>query len=256
MSVRPVQTPEPAPSPDDHRAQRVDLAAAFRWAARLDFHEAIANHFSLAVSPDGGQFLVNPFGRHFARIRARDLVLLDSAVAGDTAPDPRVEATAWCIHGPIHRLAPQARCILHTHMINATVLSCLADSSLPPIDQNTMRFHGDIAVDEGFGGMAFTEAEGARLAGVLGDKRVLVMGNHGALVVGDSVADAFDRLFYFEKACQTVVTAYATGRELRIAPEAVARRTAAEWETYHDAAVLHFDELKAMLDEQEPDYRD
>ena len=256
MTVQPVQAPEPIPSSLDHRAERVDLAAAFRWAVRLDFHEGIANHFSLAVSPDGRTFLVNPFGRHFARIRARDLVLLDSDVSGDSAPDPRVEATAWCIHGPIHRLAPQARCILHTHMINATVLSCLADSSLPPIDQNTMRFYDDVAVDDGFGGMAFTEAEGERLAGVLGDKRVLVMGNHGALVTGDSVADAFDRLYYFEKACQTVVAAYGTGRELRIAPDAVARHTAAEWETYHDAALLHFNELKAMLDLSEPDYSD
>ena len=256
MSVQPVQARIPASSDLGYRDERVDLTAAFRWARRLGFHEGIANHFSLAVSDDGTKFLINPFGRHFARIRARDLVVLDSDVSGDSAPDPRVEATAWCIHGPIHRLAPRARCILHTHMINATVLSCLKDSSLPPIDQNTMRFYGDIAVDEGFGGMAFSEAEGERLAGILGDKRVLVMGNHGALVVGESVADAFDRLYYFEKACETVITAYATGRELRIAPDEVARRTRADWDTYHDAATLHFNEIKAMLDESEPDYRD
>jgi ribulose-5-phosphate 4-epimerase/fuculose-1-phosphate aldolase len=256
MSVQPVENQDPTLVTLDYRTERVDLAAAFRWAARLDLHEGIANHFSLAVSPDGRQFLVNPFGRHFARIRASELVLLDSAVSGDRAPDPRVEATAWCIHGPIHRLAPQARCILHTHMINATVLSCLEDSDLPPIDQNTMRFYGDVAIDVGFEGMAFSEAEGERLAGVLGDKRVLVMGNHGALVVGESVADAFDRLYYFEKACATVVAAYATGRELRVVSDAVARRTVADWETYHHASVLHFNELKAMLDESEPDYSD
>ena len=238
------------------RDARCDLAAAFRLAARFGYHEAIANHFSLAVSDDGAEFLINPYGRHFARMRASDLLLLDANRSAAEAEAWHVEPTAWCIHGPIHRLVPRARCILHTHMKYATVLSALRDSSLPAIDQNTMRFYGRVALDECFEGMALTETEGERLAGILADKSVLIMGNHGVMVVAPTVGRALDELYYFEKACETVITAYMTGRDLRVVSESVAHRTAKEWETYTDASERHFSELKAILDEDSPGYRD
>ena len=246
---------ETSGDPDLAEARR-DLAAAFRWAARLGFHEGVANHFSLALNPEGTRLLINPYGRHFARLRASDLVLVEGEEGRQAVARGEVDPTAWCIHGPIHRLAPQARCVLHTHMRHATVLSCLQDSGLPPIDQNTMRFSGQVAIDEGFEGMAMSEAEGERLAGVLGDKSVLIMGNHGVTVVGPSVGRAFDALYYFERACETLVLAYQTGQPLRVAPEAVARRTAEEWASYPDLSERHWAELRAILDEEEPGYRD
>jgi len=239
----------------DHAEERRALAAAFRWAARFGFNEGVANHFSLAVSEDGRQFLINPFARHFARLRASDLLLLDAETSAVEVEARRVDPTAWAIHAPIHRLLPQARCILHTHMKYATILSCLQDARLPAIDQNTMRFHDKVALDVDFEGMALSEAEGERLAGVLGDKTVLLMGNHGVMVIGPSVAQAFDDLYYFEKACETLIGAYSTGKELRIVSETVARRTAAEWEGFTDMAEHHFAELMVMLDDEEPDYR-
>jgi ribulose-5-phosphate 4-epimerase/fuculose-1-phosphate aldolase len=235
---------------------RRDLAAAFRWAARFGFNEGIANHFSLAVSDDGRRFLVNPYGRHWARIKASELLLVDADDPGDLVASHTVDSTAFYIHGPIHKAAPHARCVLHTHMKYATVLSCLMDSNLPPIDQNTMRFYGKVAVDDGFAGMAMEGAEGERLAGVLGDKTVLVMGNHGVVVVGPTVAQAFDELYYFEKACETLLTAYATGKELRVVSDAVARQTVADWESFPGMQERHFAELRAMLDELEPGYKD
>ena len=254
MSVQALESSQARPA---HWRERVDLAAAFRWAARFGYHEAVANHFSLAVNDTGDRLLINPFGRHFSRIKASELLVVDETNAAEAMAARQVETTAWCIHGPIHRRAPQARCVLHTHMKYATVLTCLTDSSLPPIDQNTMRFFGRMAVDEGFEGMANTEAEGERLAGVLGDKQVLVMGNHGVLVVGATVGQAFDSLYYFERACETLVTAYMTGKELRVASDEAARRTAGEWDLYNvDGAEHHFAELKALLDELEPDYKD
>lgn len=243
------------PPQSAHQEARRELTAALRWAARLGFNEGIANHFSLAVSDDGGRFLVNPYGRHWARLRASDLLLVDADEPGDLVASYRVDPTAFNIHGRIHRALPRARCVLHTHMKHATVLTCLKDSNLPPIDQNTMRFYGKVAVDEGFEGMAMEGAEGDRLARAMGDKPVLLMGNHGVVVAGPSVAQAFDDLYYFEKACETLVTAYATGRELRVVSDAVARRTVADWESYPDMAGRHFAELTAMLDESEPDYR-
>ena len=239
---------------DPYRDARIDLAAAFRWAARLDMHEAVANHFSLAVSQNGHTFLVNPHGRHFSRIRASELLLVD-ADDPDTMNRPDApEPTAWFIHGAIHRNVPQARCALHVHSRYATVLACLADSTMPPIDQNTMRFYGRLAIDETFGGLGLAE-EGERISTTIGDNTVLVMANHGVMVVGETLAEAFDELYYFERACQTLITAYSTGRPLRIARHEIATLTAQQWLDYKDGPKNHFREIKAILDAEEPDYQ-
>ena len=239
---------------DTYWEQRVALACAFRWTARLGMHEAVANHFSLAVADDGSRFLMNPNGRHFARVRASELLLLDahdqSTMERPGAPDP----TAWAIHGAMHRNLPHARCVLHVHSRYATALAALGDSSMPPIDQNTMRFFGRVAVDDGFDGMGLGD-EAERLSTTLGDSAVLILGNHGVIVVGDSVARAFDDLYYFERACETLVLALSTGRELRVASDEVARKTARQWQDYPDFATNHFAELGAILDREEPDYR-
>lgn len=239
-----------------HAQQRVDLACAFRWAVRHGWHEAVANHFSLAVNESGTQFLINPNQRHFSLIRASDLLLLDAedpaTLKRPDAPDP----TAWGLHGAIHRLCPHARCALHVHPIHSTVLAALEDSSLPPIDQNTAGFYQRIAVDEDYGGLAFEE-EGERCAQLFADPRVrvMVMGNHGVLVIGESVADAFNRLYYFERAAETYVKALWTGKPLRVMPGQIAEKTARELENYGDFAERHFSDLKEILDRDEPDYR-
>jgi ribulose-5-phosphate 4-epimerase/fuculose-1-phosphate aldolase len=239
----------------DHWPERVDMAAAFRWTARLNMHEAVANHFSLAVNDDGTQFLMNPNQMHFSRIKASDLLLLDAndpkTLEGPNAPDP----TAWGLHGAVHRLCPHARCALHVHSIYATVLASLADSTLPPIDQNTATFFNRVAVDDHYGGLAFEE-EAERCCANLSDpkKTVLVMGNHGVMVVGRSVADAFNRLYYFERACETYIKALWTGQEMRLISDEIAEKTAREIEDYPGQAERHLDELKAILDAESSDY--
>jgi len=232
---------------------RIDLAAAFRWAARLGFHEAVANHFSLAVVEDGSRFLIQPRGRHFSKVRASELLLVDAdgaVLEGEGSIDP----TAFHIHSAIHRGVPQARCILHTHMAYATALTCLEGVRLEPVSQNALRFYERIAYDETFGGMALDTDEGARLCAALGDKTVLFMGNHGVTVTSTSVAQAFDELYFLEKACETQVLAMSTGRRLNQVPDTVARQTCRQWQEYPDLAQLHFTELKRILDEEEPDY--
>ncbi|MEM1372825.1 MAG: class II aldolase and adducin N-terminal domain-containing protein [Pseudomonadota bacterium] len=232
-----------------HWEERTDLAAAFRWTARLGYHEAVANHFSLAVNEDGTQFLMNPNQRHFSRIRASELLLLDAndpdTMSHPDAPDP----TAWGLHGGVHRLVPHARCVMHVHSIHATVLACLADSKLPPIDQNTATFFNRYVVDESFGGLAFEE-EGERCAGLLTNPKhkVMIMGNHGVLVLGASVADTFNRLYYFERAAETYIRALQTGQPLRVLSDEIAEKTAAELDDYPDQAERHLSELRAILD--------
>jgi ribulose-5-phosphate 4-epimerase/fuculose-1-phosphate aldolase len=238
-----------------HAALRADLAASFRWAVRMDLHEAVANHFSVATDAAGRRFLINPAGRHFARIRATDLIEIDAddpaTMHRPDAPDP----TAWGLHGAIHRACPHAACVMHVHSQFATVLACLADSRLPPLDQNAAMFFGRHAVDDRYGGMAF-EAEGARVAGLLADPKIiaLVMGNHGVLVVGRTVAEAWNRLTYFERAAGTYVRALQTGLPLRVLPDDVAERTAREWEAYPGFAEAHLRELRAILDAEGSDY--
>ena len=123
-----------------HWAERVDLAAAFRWSVKLNLHEAVANHFSLAVNDTVSKFLMNPKWKHFARLKASDMIEVDAndptTMDRPDAPDP----TAWGLHGSIHRALPHARCLIHVHSIHATVLASLADSRLPPIDQNSAMF--------------------------------------------------------------------------------------------------------------------
>ena len=238
---------------ENFKQERVNLTAAFRWAARLNMHEAVANHFSFAVSDDGSQFLLNPIGVHFSEICASDLILLDSndssTLSQPDAPDP----TAWAIHGAMHRNNPQARCILHVHPKYATILSSLDDKEMKPIDQNTMRFYERVSIDRDFSGMGLGK-EAERLSTLLGDNPVLLMGNHGVLTAAKTVASAFDELYYFERSCQTLIEAYQTGKKLHLASHKVAKKTAQQWQDY-DASEFHFKALKRILDKEEPDYK-
>lgn len=239
----------------DHWQERVDLAAAFRWTARLNLHEAVANHFSLSINEDGTKFLMNPNQRHFSRIKASDLLVID-ANDPDTLEGPdALDVTAWGLHGGLHRHCPHARCAMHVHSVFATVLASLKDSRLPPIDQNCATFYNRIVIDEDYGGLAFEE-EGERCAQLFDDpkKKVMVMGNHGVMVIGETVAETFNRLYYFERAAETYIRALQTGQPLRVLPDDVAEKTARELEDYPDQDERHLEELKAILDDEGSDY--
>jgi len=233
---------------------RVDLAAAFRLAAMNDWHEAVANHLSLAVSADGKQFLMNPRWKHFSRIRASDLMLLDSNDPETMNRPDAPDLTAWSIHGRMHARVPQARCITHLHPPYATALASLAEPEILPIDQNTARFYNRVAVDTDYGGMANTDAEGDRLGSLLGNKQIMMMGNHGVLICASTVAEAFDLTYYLERACRNLMLAYSSGQRLKVMSPAVAEKTAQEWEADRDQFHSHFAEMKAILDEKDPSY--
>ena len=257
MSISAVKSPTTSSDSDPYHEDRVNLAAVFRMTARLDMHESVANHFSYSVSDDGSQFLINPRGRHFSNVCASDLLLLDandeSTMSKPDAPDP----TAWAVHGAMHRNVPQARCILHVHSKFATVLASIRDEGLPAIDQNTMRFFNRVSTDSGFDGMALGD-EAERLTTTMGDNRVLVMGNHGIIVVGDTIAKAFDELYYFERACSNYITALMTGKPLRTVSDKVAEKTAQQWDHYINKSSYtedHLREVRKILDREEPEYK-
>ncbi len=240
-----------------HWQERVDLAAAFRWTARLNMHEGVANHFSYAINDDGTQFLMNPNQMHFSRIKASDLITVDAndpdTLSGPNAPDP----TAWGLHGGIHRHCPHARCAMHVHSIHATVLATLKDSRLLPIDQNCATFFNRYVIDDHYGGLAFEE-EGERCAGLLSDpkQKVMIMGNHGIMIIGATVAETFNRLYYFERAAETYIRALQTGQPLRVLSDEIAEKTASEMDDYPDQAERHLAELMAILDDEGSNYAD
>jgi len=233
-------------------AARIDLAAAFRLAVRLDLHEGVCNHFSLMLP--GGRFLLNRYGLHWSEVSASNLLTLDAA-GRVLEGEGEFEKTAFYIHSRIHLANPRAACVLHTHMPYATALTLLEDGRLEMAEQNALRFHDDIAYDDTYNGLVVDDAEGDRLARVLGRRRVMFLANHGVIVVGASVAEAFDLMYYLERACRLQVLARSTGGALRKVRDEVVRETyrllLADAPKYAGA---HFSALKRILDREEPDY--
>ena len=232
---------------------RADLAAALRLAARFDLHEGIDNHFSLAVSPKGDRFLVNPYGPHWAEVTASDLLLVDQHGAildGDLPLDP----TAYNIHSRLHLQVPQARCVLHTHMPYATALTSVEGGRIEPINQNALRFWNTVAYDDDYNGLVLDHDEGDRLCRAIGNKSVLFLANHGVIVAGATVADAFDTLYFLERTCQNQILAMSTGLPLKRISQAVAEHTASRISEPSESAATHFTALRRMLDREESEY--
>lgn len=234
---------------------RIDLAATFRIIAHLGMHEAVANHFSAAVSEDGKKFLLNPKWKHFSRIRASDLLLLD---ADDINNRERtdVDTTAWAIHGQIHQRLPEVRVVLHLHPVYTTAISALKNPAILPIDQNTARYFNRVSFDTMYGGMADTVEEGARLAALLANNHRLMMGNHGVMVTGNDIGVAFDDIWTLERACQIYITALSTGQPLNVLSDEVAEKTAQDWEGIPDFSRQHFEEMKELIIRQDPSVLD
>jgi ribulose-5-phosphate 4-epimerase/fuculose-1-phosphate aldolase len=235
---------------------RVDLAAAFRLIYEMDMHESVANHLSAAVCPDGKQFLMNRRWMHFSNVTASNLQLLDSEDDNIMQTNEAPDASAWSIHGNVHASLPEARVILHLHSTYATVLSTLKDPRVLPIDNNTARFYERIAYDKNFGGIASSDEEGKRIVNTLDGKKSLMMGNHGITVTGETIAEAFEDLYYLEKACKTMVLAHSTGQSLNILSHDLALKTADVWDEFRGQSYAHFEQLKGMLDKKGSSYRE
>lgn len=238
------------------RQARVDLAACFRMAARLGMSEGICNHLSAMVPGRDDLFLVNPYGLAFSEVTASSLLVCDFAgnvVEGEGQP----EATAFYIHARLHARHPRAQAAFHTHMPNATALAMLEGPPLAWAGQTALKFYGRTAVDEHYNGLALDESEGDRIAAAMGEADIVFMKNHGVMVVGPSIAEAWDDLYYLERAAEAQRLAVSTGRPLKPVPHDVAQRTYQQMrEGDAESARLHLESVKRILAKQEPDYLD
>ncbi len=224
---------------------RADLALALRAAAHHGLAEGICNHFSVELPDGSDRFLLNPRGLLWSEIQADDIVL----VANDgtrLAGRHEVESTAMFIHAAVHRLGKP--CVLHTHMPYATALTLTADRALDTtLSQNAMRFHGRIAVDAHYNGLALDDAEGERIARAMGSADVAFLGNHGVIVCGERLAHAYDDLYFLERACLHQVLAQSTGRPLVAVDEALARHVGEQTRGERLQSELFFEALRRIL---------
>ena len=213
---------------DDIEAQgRIDLAACYRLCHYYGLNEGVCNHLSLMV--DEKSFLVIKHGQNWDEVTPDSLLLVDESGAV-LKGDGQCESTAFYIHSRIH--AGGAQCVLHTHMPWSTALCCLENGRLEMCHQNCLRFYNDIAYDSQFNGLVLDESEGDRLWRVMDGRKVLFHANHGVIVVGKSVAEAFDDLYYLERAAEVVVKAMSTGRPLKI----LDKQTCEDYKKQHEAS--------------------
>jgi len=230
---------------------REDLALALRAAALHGFAEGVCNHFSIELPDDSGRFLLNPRGLLWSEVEAGDIVMVDASgktLAGRHA----VEPTAMFIHGAIHRLGAKA-CVLHTHMPYATALTLTADRCLDTtLSQNAMRFHGRIAVDARYNGLALDASEGERIAAAMAGADVVFLGNHGVVVCGERMAHAYDDLYYLERACMAQVLAQSTGRPLVPVEASIAAHVRDQTLSDRLQSELFFEALRRSASGHEP----
>jgi len=255
MSVSPLISPRIA---DAIAESRVHLAAALRLAVLHELDEGIDNHFTMTVPGRDGQYFILPFGLHWSEARASDLIVFDDdgrVVEGDGS----LELSAHSIHAPIHRITG-ARVVLHTHQTWATALNMLADNRLLPASQTAAFFHGQIAYDDDYCGLAASLDEGARLAAAMDCKPVVFMKNHGVLVTGATMAQAYRRLYRLERVCRNQVLALSTGRPLEVLSDEIAARVQApnpdDTHPRADRERLFFEAMMRVLDRELPGYRD
>jgi len=234
---------------------RVDLAACLRMAARLGLEEGICNHFSAVVPSHPELFLVNRLGWAFQEATASSLLICDfdgNVIAGDGVP----EATAFFIHARLHKMSPRVGAAFHTHMPNATALSMVEGDPFVWAGQTALKFYSRVAVDENYNGLALDEREGDRIAAVLGDKDILFMKNHGVMVCAPNIAEAWDDLYYLERAAEVQLKAMSTGRRLVAVPIDIAEQAAKQMrEGDPESARLHLESVRRVLDRQAPEYR-
>ena len=236
---------------------RCDMAAVFRACARLGWNEQIANHNSIMLPTRGTDakptFLINPRGWRFDELTASNLIVcdLDGNVLRGAG---ELRKVAFHVHTRIHIANPAATCVLHVHPQYLTALAMLEEPEFELAHFNNLLLNDRVVFDTQAEVGATTNEEGDRLAALLGNKTILVMGHHGVTVVGPDIASAFDELYFAERTTMYQMTAWNPGRKLRHLPQTSRHNYNGPWGDRLDAR-MHLDAWRRVLDKQEPDYK-
>ena len=243
---------------DPIRQTKIHLAAALRLAVHDGFDEGIDNHFTVCVPGREDQYMVLPFGLHWSEARASDIMVFNEA--GKTLEGQGVvELSAQSIHAPLHRLTG-AKVVLHTHQPWALALNMLEDNRLLPATQTAAFFDGRIAYDDTYTGLAASLNEGERLAGLMKNKSVMFLKNHGVISVGDTIAQAYRLLYKLERACKTQVLAMSTGKPIHVLGQAVIDKVRTpnvnDRHPRSERERLYFEAMMRVIDRVNPGYAD
>lgn len=237
---------------------KVHLAAALRLAVRDELEEGIDNHFTVMVPGYTDRFMISPFGLHWSEARASDMMIFNEQ--GEIFEGKgKLEISALCIHAPVHRLTG-AKVVLHTHQTWALALNMLKDNRLLPASQTAAFICNTTAYDDTYTGLAHSLNEGERLSKVMGNKKVLFMKNHGVMVLGDTIAEAYKRLYRLERVCRAQVLAMGTGKELELLSDEVVNSVRHDGKvnshTQEERDELYFSAMMRVLDRENPGYAD
>ena len=236
--------------------RRVDLAAAYRLMDLYGMTELSANHISTRVPGEEGAFLINPYGLLYDQMTASCFIKVN--LAGDVLFNPtelNVNKAGYVIHSAIHEARHDVDCVIHTHTIAGMAVSAMK-CGLLPLAQTSMRF-AKIGYHD-YEGVAIDAAEKKSLVRDLGEHAGMILRNHGLLVVGASIPEAFYNIFKLERACQVQIATLSCGVELQTPPQAVVDETYRLYlpQTRRPFGVLEWPALLAKLDKLDPSFRD
>ena len=243
-------------SPAEAQARR-ELACAYRLFDHLGWHELIYNHITVRVPGADDHFLINPFGLLYREVKASNLVKIDidGRIVGHAAHP--VNPAGFVVHSAVHRARPDAHAVAHTHTTAGQAVACQKDGLLP-LSFTAMFFTGRIAYHD-FEGITLDLDERERLARDLGDRRVMILRNHGLLACGPTIADAFMDLYQLQRACEVQIAAQAGGAALCFAPIDVARRSARQHQAACDKGVespLLYGAMMRLMIDKDPGFLD
>ncbi|WP_263140217.1 class II aldolase/adducin family protein [Pseudomonas sp. RIT-PI-AD] len=236
---------------------RCDLAALYRLVAHFRMTDLIDTHISARVPGEEGHFLINRYGVLFHEMRASDLVKVDhdgQVVDPRLGPDS-VNRAGFNIHSAIHAARADVHCVVHTHTSAGIAVSAQEDGLLP-ISQHALKYYRRLAYHD-YEGIALDPSERARLVRDLGTHQAMILRNHGLLAVGGSIAEAFNQIYFLERACQAQVQALAGGQKLRFPSEEVCELTARQSadELERDLHFLAWNSVLRLIADAEGDYR-
>lgn len=251
----PAAVAAPSGMPAEEWQVRLDLAACYRLLNHFRMTDLIFNHISARVPDRDDSFLINPYGLMYDEVTASSLVTVD--VDGKVLDDPTgmgVNPGGFTLHSAVHMARHDLQCVMHTHTA-ATIAVGVMERGLLPLTQHAMRFTDRIAYHS-YEGIYFTDEERKRVQGALATKKVALLRNHGTLVCGRDIPEAFDLMYHLERACQAQVSLLSTGEKLVYPQDGVAQQVASVYEApSRKGGAKIWPAMLRMLDRIDPSYR-
>jgi len=255
MSTVTAFRPPPVPQTLSEKEVRVELAACYRLIAHFGMDDLVFTHISARVPGTTNHFFINPYGTHFSEITASSLVKIDLDGNIVESTDHTVNQAGFVIHSAVHAARHDVECVLHTHTRAGVAISCLAEGLLP-LNQFSLQFYNRVAYHD-YEGVALDLDERERLVADLGDRRILILRNHGLLTAGRTIPEAVSLMYYLDQSCRIQLDIMASGGKMLRVSEATGEKVARQFERNGiPAGQREWPALLRILDAKDPSYRD